>query len=190
MAEIDRLVVKIEADLKDLRRDMAKAARVTTDTAGKMGRGVRQFDDATKRAGATVKRLGVALAATFGTAAVLAGLRAAIGTSRDFGKALSELSAITGATGKDLDFMSEQATQIGLTTTKSALQFRVFGWAHAARNSDNCSSSKRPTASRMTDSFSANGRKSVSQSVIVRPLCQPPSARPCTRQAKGWPSCL
>jgi hypothetical protein len=39
-----------------------------------------------------------------------------------FTKSISELSAITGATGKDLKFYEEQAALIGKTTTLSASQ--------------------------------------------------------------------
>jgi len=44
----------------------------------------------------------------------------AITVSRDFEKSLANLSAITGASGKDLGFYKEQAKQLGLTTQGGA----------------------------------------------------------------------
>jgi TP901 family phage tail tape measure protein len=49
-------------------------------------------------------------------------LRGAVNTIIDFEQALANLSAITGATGGDLDFYAEQAAEIGRTTTLSASQ--------------------------------------------------------------------
>lgn len=89
---------------------------------------------------------GLAAAATGGVAAfgvlrskllgvVGAGLalRGLVQTSRTFEDALSDLSAITGATGKNLEFFKNQALALGETTTKSATQiltaFKLIGSA-------------------------------------------------------------
>lgn len=51
----------------------------------------------------------------------------------NFGQAISDLSAITGATGKDLDFLRQKSKEFGETTTLSATQaaeaFRVIASA-------------------------------------------------------------
>lgn len=62
--------------------------------------------------------LGLAAAA----AAVAAALSKTIGVATRFEKSISELSAITGATGKDLTFLTDQAKLLGRTTTLSASQ--------------------------------------------------------------------
>lgn len=49
-------------------------------------------------------------------------LRNTIKTTAEFTKAISNLSAITGATGKDLEFYKDQAKEIGRTTSLSAKQ--------------------------------------------------------------------
>lgn len=47
-------------------------------------------------------------------------LRSIVDQHREFTKAISELSSITGATGRDLQFYKEQALDLGRTTTFSA----------------------------------------------------------------------
>jgi len=45
-----------------------------------------------------------------------------IGEGRAFGAALGDLSAITGATGADLDFLAEKSRELGRTTTLTAVE--------------------------------------------------------------------
>lgn len=54
--------------------------------------------------------------------AVTAAVRTALKASTQFEKSLSDLSAITGATGKDLEYLKSQAADIGATTSLSASQ--------------------------------------------------------------------
>lgn len=66
---------------------------------------------------------GFALEAAAGVASVAAlaaGVRASIQANRQFEKSLSDLSAITGATGDQLAYLKAQAQQIGATTSLSA----------------------------------------------------------------------
>lgn len=73
----------------------------------------------------------------FGLTAGLAGFARLIGDTieknKQFGKSISSLSSITGATGKDLEFYKEQAREIGATTTLSSTQavdaFKLIGSA-------------------------------------------------------------
>lgn len=60
--------------------------------------------------------LGLAAAA----ASVAIAMRKVVDVTRDFQKTVSELSAITGATGDDLKFLSDQAKLLGRTTTLTA----------------------------------------------------------------------
>lgn len=48
--------------------------------------------------------------------------RSLIKSTIDFGQAVSDLSAITGAVGKDLDFLREKSLEFGRTTTLTATQ--------------------------------------------------------------------
>lgn len=49
-------------------------------------------------------------------------LFSAINTTREFEASVSDLSAITGATGKDLEFLAKKSREFGATTTLSATQ--------------------------------------------------------------------
>lgn len=62
--------------------------------------------------------LGSALAA----AGITGGLSSIASNTREFGKAVSSLSAITGAVGPDLQFLADQARDIGRSTTLGASQ--------------------------------------------------------------------
>lgn len=75
--------------------------------------------DSSKRSGAAMAAYAVAAAAA--TAAIVK----SISLHKKFGTAISDLSAITGATGKDLQFYKEQALAIGESTTLSATQAAV-----------------------------------------------------------------
>lgn len=48
--------------------------------------------------------------------------RSLIQSTKDFGQAVADLSAITGATGADLDFLAQRSREFGETTTLSASQ--------------------------------------------------------------------
>ena len=69
------------------------------------------------------------LAVAFGSAAVAAKLfsafKSGIAVTANFSQEIANLSAITGATGKDLEFFSEQAKEIGKTTSLSASQAAI-----------------------------------------------------------------
>jgi len=58
--------------------------------------------------------------AVAGVAAVGAGLKAAFDQAREFEQAMANVSAITGATGKEFDALSELARDMGATTAHSA----------------------------------------------------------------------
>ena len=66
----------------------------------------------------SLRRVGGAFLA-FGA---VTGIQKAIAKTAEFGQSIANLSAITGATGKDLKFYAEQAKQIGITTSLSATQ--------------------------------------------------------------------
>ena len=71
---------------------------------------------------ASAKKLGGALAGVFAAGKVIGKFAEASKVAATFEASISELSAITGATGKDLDYLSEKAKIFGRTTTLSASQ--------------------------------------------------------------------
>lgn len=113
MATVDELIVRIEANTAQLRREMKRADRSVAQTTKSMGRSLKKSDAAFARLAKSALRFGSVLGAV-GLA------RGVIGITITFAKALADLSAITGAVGKDLDFLKEKAREFGRTTTKSA----------------------------------------------------------------------
>jgi hypothetical protein len=101
---------------------MVDVAKLEIQVDSKQVKGGTQ-DLATMTKGATAatgafKLLGAA-AAALGAGNILTKIA---NDTRAFSSSISELSAITGATGKNLDFLREQSLEIGRTTTLSASQ--------------------------------------------------------------------
>ena len=100
---VDLYKVIIEAQAKGV-----KESEAALDQLGKK----------TTVASGAVKVLGAAFAA-LGAGSILTKIA---NDTRAFSSSISELSAITGATGRDLEFLKQQSLEIGRTTTLSASQ--------------------------------------------------------------------
>jgi TP901 family phage tail tape measure protein len=96
----------------------------------------------TSTVGSLVKNL-AGLAAAYG---VVGAATAAIRTTADFQQAIADLSAITGATGDDLAYYSEQAALIGRTTSLSASEAATAFKLIASAKPDLLSSASALTA--------------------------------------------
>ena len=114
--------------------DIAKFG-LEMDSSGVI-KGTRALDDLEKQSGKTERATqgvekSTKLSATAmgiyaaGIGAATVALNKSIALHKDFTAAISDLSAITGATGKDLEFYKEQALAIGSATTLSASQAAV-----------------------------------------------------------------
>lgn len=90
--------------LKGEDRGISKSAQKVETAVGGVANKLKQFG---------------ALAAIAGGAALFAG---SVQKIREFEKSISDLSAITGATGADLDKLADASKRIGQTTTLSAVQ--------------------------------------------------------------------
>jgi len=64
--ELDKLVVKIEADLKGLKRDMAEANKVVSNSSKKMSGGLKNLSNSLARVTATATKVGAVLGVAFG----------------------------------------------------------------------------------------------------------------------------
>lgn len=105
--------VAIVGDLKPLSRDFKRAERTTKAASSRMAGSMGKFEGSLKSTLLSATALTVGLAG-LGAGFLIAGtIRDAISTSREFNKALSNLSAITGAAGDDLKFFADQAQSIG-----------------------------------------------------------------------------
>jgi len=109
MTDVASLVVEADSrQIKSLNRDldgMVTSGSKAEKSAGKL---TSQF-----------KQMAIGAAAIGASFAILV---KTIDAHRKYTSAMSELSAITGAVGKDLEFYNQQAKQIGETTTLSASQ--------------------------------------------------------------------
>src|SRR6056297_883368 len=99
----------------------------------KYDKGLKGAKKSTQSFGNSVKKLGGMIAGVFAFRQVLRGVGNVIKKNAEFGQSLADLSAITGATGKDLKFYEQQALDIGKSTTLSAGQavkaFELMGSA-------------------------------------------------------------
>lgn len=106
--------------------DLAKTGKVAEDSTKRLGEEAKKAAKSTdEMSGAfawATSNLKTLVGSYLGFQAAKSALVSVITTTADFNKALSNLSAITGATGKDLEFYSDQARMIGKTTSLSASQ--------------------------------------------------------------------
>ncbi len=107
MANISTLTVQIDADTARLTKELKKASK----RSSKFARDVKKHG----------KQMVTAFVAVGGAAAAAFAFET-IKNTKEFTKAVSELSAITGATGKDLKFVSDEARRYGRTTQQTASQ--------------------------------------------------------------------
>jgi hypothetical protein len=141
--------------LEKAQQDVAKSAGVDSEEYRKLGfqiqstkRELEAIPAATEQAGAGFKnvrdqlgftkdgligqltQLGVGL---IGVQAIFTGVGAAFTTDSEFQSALSSLSALTGATGEDLQFLADKAEELGPKVGKSATEtlkaFELIGSA-------------------------------------------------------------
>jgi len=113
MTDLANIVVKVDtSQVKGASQDINKLGTDTTAATGKIGSG---FDNAKTK---ILSYIG----AYVGFNAAKAAISGIISAHSEFAKSISELSAITGATGKDLQFYTDQAKEIGRTTSLSASQ--------------------------------------------------------------------
>jgi len=102
---------------------MATNYKYIIDLSANTGKFNTQVDGVKKSIGGIegiAKKASIAMAGVFTAAAIGAGVKAAINTIKNFEAALSSLSAITGATGKDLKFYEEAAIRTSKKTLQSA----------------------------------------------------------------------
>ena len=70
MADLDKLVVRIEADLNDLKKGLNDAERKVKDSSGKIGNSFKGIDNKLQSLGASTIRFGAILGTTFGVLAI------------------------------------------------------------------------------------------------------------------------
>lgn len=107
MANLSTLTVQIDGNSARLVKELKKANKKSSKFS----------KDVVKHGKNIAKAMTAVAAATAGAFAY-----ETIKNTREFTKSISELSAITGATGKDLKFLSSEARRYGKETTQTATQ--------------------------------------------------------------------
>lgn len=97
------------------------AVQIAANTA-EFGKGLNDASNTLKGFSNNVKSLGSAIGLSLGGAALFGGIKAGIGIIADFEKRMSEVKAITGATGKEFDDLKNNALELGRATLYSAEQ--------------------------------------------------------------------
>lgn len=109
--ELEKQIGQCEDKLKGLREEQDKTEKAMKPSAEKIGKAFQEVGDKIEAAG---KKL-----APF-SAAAAAGLGAAVKTAADFDSSMSEVAAISGATGEDFDALRSKAREMGEATKFSA----------------------------------------------------------------------
>lgn len=115
MTELARLGLYVDSSgVVKATKELQKMERQGTKTERSTGKATATITAGLKKVGAAA---GIAAVAFAGFA-----LTKAISDVKEFTQSISDLSAITGATGKDLEFYADAAKEIGRTTSLSASQ--------------------------------------------------------------------
>src|SRR5690625_3497189 len=101
------ILVKIGADITDFSRKMSESNKALSN----FGKANAETFDAFKKTGATITGVGTLIAG---------GLGIAVKTSANFEQAMSNVKAISGATGDDFDLLRKKALEMGESTVFSA----------------------------------------------------------------------
>lgn len=108
---------------------MQKAFSQAHKTLGKTTKETHEVEKSNRSLGKSFSALkgpAVAAAAAIGTAIAAVGgitaIKGAVNTFADFEKAMSNVKAVSGATGKDFEQLSEVAREMGKRTSKSAAE--------------------------------------------------------------------
>ena len=124
---VDKITVQYEADIKKLQADLDKVEAELRGVEGVAKKSGKEVEDSFNKSAKSVntfnaglKTLIPVISAAFAVDKIIAFGTAIITSTMKFDKSLSSLSSLTGATGKDLQFFSDQAKEIGRSTTIGA----------------------------------------------------------------------
>lgn len=110
---LQREIVETEQKLKSLNGEMDKFGSVTAQKVAAAGEKVKSVGQSIEGAGRAVMPV---------SAAVIGIGAAAVKTTSDFDSAMSQVSAVSGATGKDLEDLRAKAREMGAKTKFSATE--------------------------------------------------------------------
>lgn len=119
MADIASLVIKADAtDIKQLNKSLDALSKRSDKTE----RETRKLNKGFASMGSVIRSLTPITAGLTAALSISKVISDAVRVTKQFESAIADLSAITGATGKDLSFLSDASRELGKTTTLSATQ--------------------------------------------------------------------
>jgi hypothetical protein len=101
---------------------LAKMAVLISANTAAFDKNIRQSESVFNRFSGLIAGAGRLIGAAFGSVAVYQGLKAGIGIMADFEATMSEVRAITGATGQEFDALDKDARRLGASTKFTATQ--------------------------------------------------------------------
>jgi hypothetical protein len=101
---------------------LAKMAVIISANTAEFNRNLKQSETQFQRFTGAITKVGGLLGGAFGGVAVFQGLKAGIGIMANFEHTMSEVKAITGATGNELESLEKDAKKLGASTKFTATQ--------------------------------------------------------------------
>jgi len=118
---LERQIQDDEIALKNLKKEMKDFGSVSTQQIKAAGESMQEFGGKVSGVGDQIAGVGQGLT-TGVTAPIVAGFTAAVKTTADFDTSMSQVGAVSGATGEDLEKLRDKAKEMGEKTKFSASQ--------------------------------------------------------------------
>lgn len=119
--DIGRLIASLGLDNQEFLRGIQEAERRMKTSAGQMAQAAQQVGDRWEAQGKRMQKLGKSMSLYLTTPLTLAG-GLMLNTAVKFEKAMSQVAAVSGATGKELQALEDIAREMGATTKFSATE--------------------------------------------------------------------
>jgi uncharacterized protein YukE len=101
---------------------LAKMSVLISANTAAFEKGLKQSESALGRFSGNIVNAGRSIAGVFGALAAFQGVKAAIGIMADFEHTMSEVRAITGATGREFEALERDARRLGASTKFTATE--------------------------------------------------------------------
>lgn len=113
---------EIEYTISVETQESIDAARTVSSSLDKTEKQMLQTDKATNQLNFSMSKLAKAISGVVAVSAVYNQFKSAVNITKEFNATISNLSALTGLAGADLDKLADAARRIGATTSLSATQ--------------------------------------------------------------------
>lgn len=113
MASKNEVLIKLKADINDLQSGLKSAKKELEKLS-------QETENSFSGLGDSAKKLGTAIAGAFAVGKVIDFGKNVINTTAEFSDSMKKVQALSGATGKDLEDLTNVAKEMGKTTSFSA----------------------------------------------------------------------